>query len=192
MKQMPYIYTGTTKFKGDIEPFRQWYIKSVQNGTDGQDFAKSFAPLSCKCKYAAQSEWGVESDFSIKVYDGLDEDDEEFSFTFESVKKSPYYLWKQLETNYNITVEEYGYPEDDVAFCKYLNGHYITKNYITTFTKKFEYPCEFQPSKKASTNKQLYDIELEEWLNDEWYKLYEKWIPNTFENDNDWVNVVLT
>ena len=67
---MSYMYTGTTILKGDIEPFRQWYIKSVQNGTTGHKFANSFVPLSCKCKYAKQSEWGVESDFDIDVYDG--------------------------------------------------------------------------------------------------------------------------
>ena len=188
---MSYMYTGTTILKGDIEPFRQWYIKSVQNGTTGHNFARSFVPLSCNCNYAKQSEWGVESDFDIDVYDGLDEEDTDFSFTFKSVKKSPYNLWKHLETKYNITVEEYGYPEEETAFCKYLNGHYITKNYMNTFIKKFDYPGEFQPSKKSLKNTQLYNDEFEGWLNDEWYELYEEWIINTFENDYDWVNVVL-
>jgi hypothetical protein len=181
---MQSFYTGSATFKGNIEKFRQWYIRSVQNRTTGKNFAKSFAPLSSNCKYAKQSEWGVESDFTIDVYDGLDEDDEEFSFTFKSLKNSPYNLWKQLETNYNIIVEEYGYPKEETLFCKYLNGKYITKNYMNIFIKKYDYPGEFQPSKKAENDKKLYNKEFEEWLNDEWYALYEKWVQNTFDCDN--------
>ena len=188
---MPNWYSGRATFKGDIEIFRKWYIKTIQKGSKLAVFANTFAPLS-SIDYNmsnACEEWGVKWDFSINIVNGLDEEDEEFIFTFDTAWNSPCYLWKQLENRYNIIIEEHGYEESNRFFYKYYNGKHIVK-YIDINDEWFIDKSKFTPSKEAIKNKDIYDEELLEHSYDNINDVFEDWNLNIDINDDKWDDVI--
>ena len=112
---MPNWYSGIVTIRGDIARFRDWYLKhkDTEEGLENS-FAQTFAPLSSgKWNYAtACHEWGVKWDLgNISMISGENDDDEEFSFSFDTAWNAPVRLWRQLELRYEVEVEEYGYEE---------------------------------------------------------------------------------
>ena len=147
---MPNWYSGTLTIRGDIERFREWYKKNKdsENGLDNS-FAQAFAPLSSgNWDYAtACEEWGVKWDLgNISMISGEDEEDEEFSFSFDTAWNAPVYLWRQLELRYGVEVEEIGYEEQQVEFYKYHKGRFICKEIDNDW---FAETLNFMPSEEA-------------------------------------------
>tara|TARA_B110001469_G_C9603581_1_gene299959 strand:+ start:241 stop:822 length:582 start_codon:yes stop_codon:yes gene_type:complete len=189
---MPNLYTGTTTIKGNVERFRKWYIETLQNNSPLNVFAQTFAPLSSGEYSFSNSceEWGVKWDFEINIISGLDEEDEEFIFTFDSAWNSPYYLWKQLETKYDVIVEEHGYEEGNRFFYKYYNGKHIVKE-IDLYDEWFLEKLNFIPSEEALKNEEIYDEELMEYSYENMNNVFENWHINVSENEKEWEDVIL-
>ena len=189
---MPNLYTGTTTIKGNVERFRKWYIETLQNNSPLNVFAQTFAPLSSG-EYSfsnACEEWGVKWDFEINIISGLDEEDEEFIFTLDSAWNSPCYLWKQLETKYDVIVEEHGYEEGNRFFYKYYNGKHIVKE-IDLYDEWFLEKLNFIPSEEALKNEEIYDEELMEYSYENMNNVFENWHINVSENEKEWEDVIL-
>jgi len=188
---MPNWYSGKATLKGDINIFRKWYIESLQKETKLDIFANTFAPLSSEDYNFSNAceEWGVKWDFSINIVSGLDEEDEEFIFTFDTAWNSPCYLWKQLENKYNIIVEEHGYEESNRFFYKYYDGRHIVKH-IDINDEWFIDKSNFKPSEEAHKNSDIYDDELLEHSYENINDVFEDWHLNVSINDENWEDVI--
>ena len=103
----------------------------------------------------ACEEWGVKWDLgNISLISG--EEDDEFSFSFDTAWNSPVYLWKQLELRYDVEVEEIGYEEQQLEFYKYHNGRVICKEVDDDW---FAENLNFTPSEKALSDSELMEDE---------------------------------
>jgi hypothetical protein len=192
---MPNWYTGQATLKGDVYLFRKWYIETVQqnDGNAGDTFAQTFAPLSSgKYNFVnACDEWGVKWDFKVNIISGLDEDDDEFIFTFDSAWNAPCYLWKQLETKYNVVVEEHGLEEGNRFFYKYHNGRHIVKD-IDLYDEWVLNQLNFIPSKEAEEDEDIYDEELTNCSYENINNVFEHWHTTISENDDNWKEVIIS
>lgn len=187
---MPNWYLGTAIIRGDIHIFKKWAINKLLKNEELKDFAQTFAPLSTdEWNFgSACKEWGVKWDFPITISIGLDEEDEEFEFTFMSAWNSPCFLWKQLETKYNVEVEEFGFEEGDSSFYKYKNGR---ENYKKIDNNLFEDKFNFKPSKEALENEDTYEDELCDHKNDNWSDAFYMWHTMLDNEDKNWKEVKL-
>jgi len=187
---MPNWYCGTTIIRGDIIPFKKWAINKLLKNEDLNKFAQTFAPLSSKewDFGIACSEWGVKWDFQIIITSTLEEEENEFKFTFMTAWNSPCFLWKQLETKYNVEVEEYGFEEGNSTFYKYKNGR---ENYKSMDDKWFEDKFDFKPSKEALENEEIYEDELSDHKNDNWSDAFYMWHTMLDNKDSNWKEVKL-
>jgi hypothetical protein len=184
---MPNWYSGTLTIRGDIERFREWYKKNKdsENGLDNS-FAQAFAPLSSgNWDYAtACEEWGVKWDLgNISMISGEDDEDEEFSFSFDTAWNAPVYLWRQLELRYGVEVEEIGYEEQQVEFYKYHKGRFICKEIDNDW---FAETLNFMPSDEALNNEAVIEDEKNEFKYDNWCDGMEKWNTNLQDDDPTW------
>lgn len=187
---MPNWYSGTVKITGDIQIFKDWVINKLVKNEELKNFAQTFAPLSSgKWNFpSACSEWGVKWDFPITISSGLDEEDEEFEFTFMSAWNSPCFLWKQLETKYNVKVEEYGSEEGEISFYKYKNGREI---YINVEPEWFKNKYDFKASKEALEDEEIYEEELYQHKTEYWNEELINWNENVSDDDVSWCTVEL-
>lgn len=187
---MPNWYNGTVTIRGDVSRFCEWYKnnKDSENGLDNS-FAQTFAPLSSgKWDFGtACEEWGVKWDLgNITLNSG--EEDDEFSFSFDSAWNSPIYLWRQIEVRYNVEVEEIGYEEEQLEFYKYHNGRIICKEVDNNW---FVENLNFTPSEKALSDPELMEDEKTEFKYDNWCDGLYLWNSQLKNNDTDWKDVTL-
>lgn len=187
---MPNWYNGTVTIRGDVSRFCEWYKKNKdsENGLDNS-FAQTFAPLSSgKWDFGtACEEWGVKWDLgNIALNSG--EEDDEFSFSFDSAWNSPIYLWRQIEVRYNVEVEEIGYEEQQLEFYKYHNGRNICKEVDDDW---FAENLNFTPSEKALSDSELMEDEKTEFKYDNWCDGLYLWNSQLKNNDTDWKDVTL-
>lgn len=190
---MPNWYSGTVSIFGDITPFHQWYIdnKDTQNILNNS-FAKTLAPLSTgkdKWSAAAYTEWGVKWDLSnISILSGDDENDEVFSFTFNTPWNSPIYLWKQIETIYNVEIEEFGYEEQQIDIYKYNKGRYIHKIIDNDWFSK---NLNFIPSEEALQNEEILEDEKNDFRYNYWCDGMDKMFNSLSDDDPEWKDVIV-
>lgn len=188
---MPNWYNGTVTIRGDISRFCEWYKKN-KHGKNGLDnsFAQTFAPLSSgKWDFGtACEEWGVKWDLgNISLISG--EEDDEFSFSFDTAWNSPVYLWKQLELRYDVEVEEIGYEEQQLEFYKYHNGRVICKEVDDDW---FAENLNFTPSEKALSDSELMEDEKMDFKYENWCDGLELWNRQLRDDDIGWKDVPLS
>jgi hypothetical protein len=185
---MPNWYCGTVTISGDITPFKEWYNnkKDKEYGLQN-NFAQSFVPLSSgDWDYGtACNEWGTKWDLAnVQVHS--EDDDDVFSFSFDSAWSPPNYLWKQIEKRYGVEVSEVGYEEQQISFHKYNKGRtLLVERDNEWFAEKFD----FKPSKEAENDEGLYDDELSDLKYEKWYDVFEAWEDEIDENDPEWKDV---
>ena len=189
---MPNWYSGTVTIRGDIARFREWYIKhkDTEEGLENS-FAQTFAPLSSgKWDYAtACHEWGVKWDLgNISMISGENDDDEEFSFSFDTAWNAPVRLWRQLELRYEVEVEEYGYEEQQVEFYKYHKGRFICKEIDNDW---FAENLNFEPSEEAKHDEELMEDEKNDFKYDYWCDGMDLCHKQLTEDDELWKDVDL-
>jgi hypothetical protein len=186
---MPNWYSGNVSITGDITPFRNWAEKNKNENLDYNDFAQTFVPLSsgewdynCACR-----EWGTKWDLTnININSGEQENDQIFSFCFDTAWAPPIYLWKQLEKRYNVEIEEYGYEEQQLAFHKYHKGRNI---WVERDDEWFEDNFDFTPSEEAQNDKEIYEDELRDHKYDNWYDALDNWQENVKDDEPNWKEV---
>jgi hypothetical protein len=186
---MPNWYCGTVTISGNITPFKQWCDKNknTENGLENS-FAQTFVPLSSGDWDfgTACSEWGTKWDLRNVQVLSDDDDENVFSFTFESAWSPPNYLWKQIEKRYGVEVSEIGYEEQQIEFHKYNRGRsLLVKRDNEWFAEKFNY----MPSKEAENDEDLYYDEVSDLRYEKWYDVFHAWEDEIDENDPEWKDV---
>ena len=184
---MPNWYSGTAKITGDIQIFKDWVQEKYSKNENLDNFAQTFAPLSSgEWNYAtACKEWGSKWDFEIDL---ISDDDNEFVFSFLTPWNSPCFLWKQLETKYNVQVDEFGYEEAEISFYKYKNGREI---FINVEPEWFKDKYDFEPSKEALEDEEIYEEELYQHKTEHWNDELIQWNENVSDDDVSWCSVIL-